>query len=78
MSPGRWLISPRGYVHPAVGVTLAVVDGIVPLIVAAILLGAILRGSNETYERVFRLLRWLKSQPEPQAPITHGRHSPSR
>jgi hypothetical protein len=57
-----------GYLHPALGITLAAVDAIVPLIVAVILLAAILRGSSQTAERVFRLLRWVTNRPEPPAP----------
>ena len=60
-----------GYLRPALGELLAAVDVIVPVMVALILLTAILRGSNETYERVFRLLRWIANRPEPPAPLGH-------
>jgi hypothetical protein len=53
-----------GYLHPALGEALATVDVIVPLV----LLAAILRGSTETCERVFRLLRWVANRPEPPGP----------
>jgi hypothetical protein len=63
------LLGPGGkffaaYLHPALGEALAAVDVIVPLV----LLAAILRGSAETCERVFRLLRWAANQPEPPGP----------
>ena len=54
--------------HPALGEVLAAADVIVPLAVALILLAAILRGSDRTCNRVFRLLRWLDGQPEPPTP----------
>lgn len=59
-----------GYPHPAIGLALAVGDVIIPLLVALVLLVAILRGSRETCERVFRLLRWIANRPEPSAPET--------
>lgn len=52
------------YLHPALGEALAAADVIVPLV----LLAAILRGGTETCERVFRLLRWAASRPEPPGP----------
>jgi hypothetical protein len=57
-----------GYLYAPLGAALAAADVIVPLAVGLILLVAILRGSNETYERVFRLLRWVTNRPEPPAP----------
>jgi hypothetical protein len=57
-----------GYSHPALGAVLAVADVIVPAVIAMILLIAILRGSTETCDRVFRLLRWVAGRPEPPAP----------
>jgi hypothetical protein len=56
------------YVHPAAGVALVAADIGGPLIVALILLAAILVGSSQTCERVFRLLRWAANRPEPPAP----------
>jgi hypothetical protein len=49
-------------------VVLAVADLAVPVIIALVMLAAILRGSGETCERAFRLLRWVTSRPEPPAP----------
>jgi hypothetical protein len=43
-------------------------DVIIPLAIAVILLTAILHGSNQTCERVFRLLRWIANRAEPPAP----------
>ena len=57
-----------GYLHPAIGEALAAADVIVPAIVLLVLLAAILRGSTETCDRVFRLLRWIANRPEPPAP----------
>lgn len=56
------------YLHPALGEGLAATDIVVPLVLAAVLLTAILRGSRETCERVFRLLRWIANRPEPPGP----------
>ena len=56
------------YLHPVLGAVLAAADTLVPLAIGLILLIAILRGSAETCERVFRLLRWITNRPEPRAP----------
>jgi hypothetical protein len=57
-----------GYLHPALGEALAAADVIIPAIVLLVLLAAILRGSTETCDRAFRLLRWIANRPEPPAP----------
>ena len=57
-----------GYLHPALGEALAAADVIIPAIVLLVLLAAILRGSTETCDRVFRLLRWIANRPEPPVP----------
>lgn len=57
-----------GYLHPALGVVLAIADIAIPVLLAVVLLAVILCGSKETYERVFRLLRWIVNRPEPPAP----------
>lgn len=54
--------------HPALGQALAIADITVPLAVALTLLAAILFGSSQTVERVFRLLRWIADRPEPPGP----------
>lgn len=54
--------------HPALGEALAATDVLVPLAVALVLLSAILCGSNQTCEGVFRLLRWIANRPEPPGP----------
>ena len=46
-----------GCLHPAFREALAAADVLVPLAVAVVLLTAILCGSDQTCERVFRLLR---------------------
>ena len=56
------------YLHPAFGEALAAADVVVPLGIALVLLTAILRGSSQTCDRVFRLLRWIADRPEPPAP----------
>jgi hypothetical protein len=61
----------EGYLHPAFGEALAAADVIIPATVLLVLLAAILRGSTETCERVFRLLRWIANRPEPPAPDRH-------
>lgn len=62
-----------GYLHPALGEALAAADILVPLCLAVVLLTAILCGSSQTCERVFRLLRWITNRPEPPAPGKMGR-----
>jgi hypothetical protein len=59
--------------HPRLGEALAVADVIVPLTVSLVLLAAILLGSSQKCERVFRLLRWIANRPEPPSPA----HEPS-
>ena len=57
-----------GYLHPVLGEVLAAADVAVPLVIVLILLAAILRGSERTVERAFRLLRWTANRPEPPPP----------
>jgi hypothetical protein len=57
------------YLNHVLGVALVVIDVLIPVAVALILLAAILRGSKETCERVFRLLRWIANRPEPPEPV---------
>jgi hypothetical protein len=67
LAAGAGVLSGQGaacYLYPALGLVLAAVDVIVPLV----LLVAILCGSTDTCERVFRLLRWVANRPEPPAP----------
>jgi hypothetical protein len=66
--PIGWKLGRRRWLPVPLGAALAAADVIVPLTVGLVLLAAILRGSNETYERVFRLLRWITNRPEPPAP----------
>lgn len=58
--------------HPALAEVLAAADVITPAAIALVLLAAILFGSTETAERVFRLLRWAANRPEPPAPAPPG------
>ena len=48
------------YLHPALGELLAGADVIAPIAIAGVLLFAILFGSEQTCERVFRLLRCIQ------------------
>jgi hypothetical protein len=57
-----------GYLYRPLGAVLITVDVIVPLAVGLILLVAIMRGSDRTCDRGFRLLRWITNRPEPPAP----------
>ena len=59
-----------GVLHPAVGEVLAAADVVASLSIVLALIIAILRGSAETCERVFRLLRCIAGRPEPRAPET--------
>jgi hypothetical protein len=54
--------------HSVIGEALATAYIIVPLAIGLILLTAILRGSSQTCERAFRLLRWIANRPEPLGP----------
>jgi hypothetical protein len=53
---------------PALGEVLVIADVVIPAVIVFILLAAILRGTTETCERAFRLLRWTAKRPEPPAP----------
>lgn len=57
-----------GILHPALGEALAAADVAVSLAIVMVLLAAVLRGSDQTCDRVFRLLRWITNRPEPAAP----------
>ncbi len=57
-------------VRPGLGEVLGGADVIGPLAIALILLAAILLGSDQTVDRVFRLLRWAANRPEPAAPAS--------
>ena len=56
------------YFYPALGEALAAADVIIPLAIALVLVAAILRGSDQACDRVFRLLRSVANRPEPPAP----------
>lgn len=58
--------------RPALSELLAAADVAVPVITGLVLVAAILRGSDETCERVFRLLRWIANRPEPPGPPPAG------
>jgi hypothetical protein len=59
--------SAAGYLHPGLAGVLAIADLAIPLAVLLILLAIVVRGSDQTCERVFRLLRWITNRPEPPA-----------
>lgn len=56
------------YLRPALGEVIAATDVLVPAAVGLALVAAILFGSKETCDRVFRLLRWISNRPEPPGP----------
>jgi hypothetical protein len=56
------------YLQPALREALAAADIVTPLAIVIVLITVILRGSNQTVDRVFRLLRWISNRPEPPAP----------
>ena len=61
-----------GCLHPALAEVLVATDVITPVAITLIVVAAILFGSAETVERVFRLLRWIANRPEPAAPDAPG------
>jgi hypothetical protein len=60
------------FTHPTLGLLLALVEIGAATLLAVVfgmsLLIAILRGSDTTTERCFRLLRWIANRPEHPAP----------
>jgi hypothetical protein len=65
-----------GYLHPALGQALAIADITAPLIITITLTAVILRGSNQTIERTFRLLRCITNRPEPPPPEPEAARPP--
>jgi hypothetical protein len=61
-----------GVLHPAAAEALEIADAVIPLILGLILFTTIVRGSPETVERIFRLLRWIANRPEPTGPDAPG------
>jgi hypothetical protein len=57
-----------GVLHPKAAESIAIADAAVPVIAALVLFTVIVRGSEQTVSRVFRLLRWVCNRPEPTAP----------
>lgn len=53
------------WVHPLLGVILAVIEITVPVMLAIAVAGVAVFGSEQASERVFRLLRWIANRPEP-------------
>lgn len=58
----------EGALHPAIAEALAIADLAVPVACLLVVLGVIIRGSQQTCDRVFRFLRWMTNRPEPVAP----------
>jgi hypothetical protein len=54
--------------HPGLAEALAIADLAIPAVTLLIVFAVIIRGSQQTCERVFRLLRWITNRPEPAAP----------
>jgi hypothetical protein len=59
-----------GVLHPVLGEVVAVIEVAVVLII----IGTALFGSPALSDRAFRLLRWIRNQPEPQAPVSSDMH----
>ncbi len=57
------------------GAIIALTEIAVPAIIALAVLVAVLRGSENTCERAFRLLRWLANRPEPPRMVAAHRHT---
>ncbi|MFI6485150.1 hypothetical protein ACIBH1_45080 [Nonomuraea sp. NPDC050663] len=62
---GAATLAPTGLalLHP-IGVVVVCVE----LALVIVIIGCLLFGSDETVERIFRLLRWIANRPEPPAP----------
>lgn len=58
----------EGTLHPAMADALAIADVAIPVACMLVVFAVITRGSEQTCERVFRLLRWMTNRPEPPAP----------
>jgi hypothetical protein len=58
----------EGAMHPALAETLAIADLAIPVACMLVVFVVITRGSEQTCERVFRLLRWITNRSEPAAP----------
>jgi hypothetical protein len=58
----------EGWLHPALADALAIADVAIPVASMLIVFAAIIFGSDQTCERVFRFLRWVTNRPEPPAP----------
>jgi hypothetical protein len=56
--------------HPVLGAALLVTE----LVFVLIVFGVVIYGTQEQVDRVFRLLRWLRSRPEPPAPKPKPSH----
>ena len=63
--------------HPAAAEAEQIAAAAIPLIVGLILFTTIVRGSPQTTERIFRLLRWIANRPEPTAPDSPSSQSPA-
>jgi hypothetical protein len=57
-------------VRPELAVVMAVVDASAGLIIATVVAILIVRGSDRTWERTFRLLRWAANRAEPPGPAS--------
>jgi hypothetical protein len=55
--------------HPWLGVIEAVADAAAVVTIAGIVAMLLARGSDRTWERLFRLLRWARGQAEPPGPL---------
>ena len=55
-----------GMLHPLLGGVIALIE----VAVALTVIGTALFGSPALSERAFRLLRWIRNQPEPRSPAS--------
>jgi len=62
----------EGVLHPVLAVGLGIADVCIPLIAGLTVFVVVVRGSAQTVDRVFRLLRWVTNRPEPAFPKTSG------
>jgi hypothetical protein len=63
----------EGVLHPALAEALTIADLATPVVMAIIVFIVIVRGSQQTCDRVFRLLRWITNKQEPPAPEAPNR-----
>ena len=66
----------EGILHPTLAEALSIADLAIPALAALIVFTVVVRSSETTCDRVFRLLRWISNRPEPAAPAQTGIEQP--